>query len=325
MPELPEVEVSARIAGSALKDSHIQNLLLKDCKLFRPPQQSTLQSQVDTEHSSFNQEVFWQHGDLSSLLSDALPLAPYTFRHGKLMACLFQAQDARVFCLFARLGMTGKFVRRSVDSALHKSTKLSLSLVKHSADPTTDLRLDFLNTRMFGQIWIQCSRYAVSPDQRVEVLRAIFDSEVKRSNMGLDAYELSSQPISWIKYIREQANHRQVKTALLDQSLLAGIGNIYAAECLFTAKAHPLAKFSQLSDEQLILMAQGLYESMTQTLIRSEGQGEVIYGSGLGPKSPFAVYGREGEPCPTCQAPLAFLRIAGRATVFCKNCQISKI
>ena len=72
-------------------------------------------------------------------------------------------------------------------------------------------------------------------------------------------------------------------------------------------------------------MAQGLYESMTQTLIRSEGQGEVIYGSGLGSKSPFAVYGREGEPCHICQTSLSFLRIAGRATVFCENCQISKI
>ena len=321
MPELPEVEVSARIAGSALKDSHIKKILLKECKLFRPPQLSTLQSQVDTKHSSFDQEFFWQHEDLSSLLSDARPLAPYTFRHGKLMACLFQAQDDRVFCLFARLGMTGKFVQRSDDSALHKSCKLSLSLVKYSVDPHTQLRLDFLNTRMFGQIWVQSSRYAVNPHQRVEVLQAIFDSEVKRSAMGLDAYELSSQPISWIKYIREQANHRQMKTALLDQSLLAGIGNIYAAECLFTAGAHPLAKFSQLSDEQLVLMAQGLHQSMTQTLIRSEGQGEVIYGSGLGPKSPFAVYGREGEPCHVCQAPLSFLRIAGRATVFCEKCQ----
>ena len=236
------------------------------------------------------------------------------------MACLFQTKDQRVLCLFARLGMTGKFVKRSSSTKLHKSTKLSFSVVKSSIGGEKRLRLDFLNTRMFGQIWAQCSSHQVKSRQAA-ILKSIFDTEVKRSAMGLDAYELSSQPLAWINHIRTYANHRRVKTALLDQSLFAGIGNIYAAECLFRARAHPQAIFSQLSDEQLTHMAQGLHDAMTATLERSKGKEEVMYGSGLGPQSPFAVYGREGEPCHVCQAPLAFLRLAGRATVFCKHCQ----
>lgn len=324
MPELPEVEVSARIVRSTLKSGRIEHIYIKDSKLFRPPKSTHLQYQVDTGLNQFEQSFIWETKDLLALLNGAQPIAPYTLRLGKLMACLFQTKDQRVLCLFARLGMTGKFVKRSANTEPHKSTKLSFTVVKNSRRGKEKLRLDFLNTRMFGHIWAQCSSQQVHSDQKSVILKAIFDTEVKRSAMGLDAYKLSSQPEAWINHIRAYANHRKVKTALLDQSLFAGIGNIYAAECLFKAHAHPQAKFSQLSDEQLALMAQGLYDAMTATLERSKGKGEVIYGSGVGPQSPFAVYGREGEPCYLCQRPLAFLRIAGRATVFCEHCQEAK-
>mgnify|MGYP000153260848 CR=1 FL=1 len=325
MPELPEVEVSARIAASALKNSQIEAIVIKDCKLFRPPNLTTINTDVPTQSGTIKQDFYWQSGDLLALFNHARPLAPYTLRLGKLMASLFEAKDGRVFCLFARLGMTGKFVQTSHETLPHKSMKLSLSLAKNLTETVTKgspkLRLDFLNTRMFGQLWVQSSQQAVAQQQQLDTAKAIFKSEVLRSKMGVDAYELSAQPEEWLKHIREYAQHRKVKTALLDQSLFAGIGNIYAAECLFVAHAHPLAKFSQLSDEQLLLMANGLHESMTQTLVRSEGQGEVIYGSGLGPDSPFRVYGREDQACYNCDQPLSFLRISGRATVFCQHCQ----
>ena len=111
---------------------------------------------------------------------------------------------------------------------------------------------------------------------------------------------------------------------LLDQRVVAGVGNIYADESLFEARLHPARMASGLSAAE----ADRLRKAVTTVLPRAiERRGSTIRdyvgGSGLrgGYQDEFRVYGRTGEPCPRCGTPIDCLRVAGRSTHFCPRCQ----
>ena len=151
MPELPEVEVSAQIAATALRQSYVSKVWLKPCKLFRLPKSKEEQRPNDPNWLS-------DVNGLERLLTGAQAIDPYTLRYGKLMASVFHAQDGRAVCLFARLGMTGKYISGSVGDELRSGIKLSLELSDRSTQGASTQRLDFINTRMFGSIWAQISK-----------------------------------------------------------------------------------------------------------------------------------------------------------------------
>jgi len=312
MPELPEVEVSARVAAAALTGRVVQSVELTDCKLFRPP---------SSRGRPVSEAALWEPQALSALLLGARGSPVGSLRVGKLMASCLTSAEGRALTLFARLGMTGKYVSAHAEAPLRAGVKLSLSLSDREGEPAV-IRLDHINMRMFGQLWARCSEPLLGEGAREAAHRAHFEEERLASRLGPDALELAEQPQRWVERLRSCADHRRVKVSLLDQELIAGVGNIYAAEGIFEARAHPLARVSSLSDEQLALIARGAREAMWGTLSRSAGRGEVIYGAGQGQRvSPFKVYGREGLPCLRCEAPLVKLTISGRGTVICERCQ----
>lgn len=115
-----------------------------------------------------------------------------------------------------------------------------------------------------------------------------------------------------------------VKTALLDQSVVAGIGNIYACEALWRANVSPLRLAQSLTGAE----SESLARAIRSVLIDAIGAG----GSSLrdyrnaegqrgGFQERFAVYGREGEPCPVCGEPIIRIKQAGRSTFYCAICQ----
>ena len=111
---------------------------------------------------------------------------------------------------------------------------------------------------------------------------------------------------------------------LLDQRVVAGVGNIYADESLFQARLHP----AQLGRETSVEAAGRLRRAIVQVLNRAiERRGSSIrdYIGGSGRwgeyQREFRVYGRTGEPCPRCQAPIHCIRLVGRSTHFCPQCQ----
>lgn len=115
-----------------------------------------------------------------------------------------------------------------------------------------------------------------------------------------------------------------IKAALLDQTLVAGIGNIYADEALFRAGVAPERCANSLTPEEV----KKLYSSICQVLqegIASKGTSFRDYQDANGEKGAFQkelnVYGRGGEPCKGCGQPLQRIRLGGRSTVFCPNCQ----
>ena len=116
------------------------------------------------------------------------------------------------------------------------------------------------------------------------------------------------------------ARRRRLKPLLLDQSFLAGLGNIYTDEALHMAKLHPLA----LSDSVTARQAERLHHSIQAILqegIRRNGASiDWVYRGGEF-QNHFRVYGRQGEPCPVCGTTIERLVIGQRGTHLCPHCQ----
>ena len=115
-----------------------------------------------------------------------------------------------------------------------------------------------------------------------------------------------------------------VKAALLDQRVVAGVGNIYADEALFAARIHPAAPAGRLSRTRVVRVHDAVRAALQAGI---DAQGASIrdfrtpdggYGSA---QERFAVYGRGGEPCERCGTPLRRTVIAQRGTVYCPHCQ----
>ena len=115
-----------------------------------------------------------------------------------------------------------------------------------------------------------------------------------------------------------------IKAALLDQSVVAGVGNIYADESLFKAGIRPDARANDISDDGLFKLASAIQDILNLS-IRECGSSIRDYKDANGNagafQNSFAVYGRKGQPCLICGRPLEGARIAGRGTVFCLYCQ----
>ena len=127
--------------------------------------------------------------------------------------------------------------------------------------------------------------------------------------------------------LRERLNgtRRAVKTALLDQKLIAGIGNIYADEALFAAQIHPKVPGTRISaDEAERLCAE--IKRILLTAIAAGGSSVRDYVDAEGKRGAFQnahqVYDKKGQPCVRCQTPIQKIVLGGRSTSFCPHCQV---
>lgn len=117
----------------------------------------------------------------------------------------------------------------------------------------------------------------------------------------------------------------RVKSLLLDQTVMAGVGNIYADESLFAAKIHPASRAVELSPAQLLDLCVALQEIMHKA-IQAGGSTISDYRNAYGQsglfQNQFSVYGKKGTPCPFCARELKTTKVAGRTSTFCQQCQI---
>jgi formamidopyrimidine-DNA glycosylase len=120
-------------------------------------------------------------------------------------------------------------------------------------------------------------------------------------------------------------NNTTIKAAILDQTVVAGIGNIYADESLWAAKVHPATRVHDLSDRKLREILRAAAEAMNKSLavggstMQNYVQADGSRGNYL---DKFAnVFRRDGQPCPRCGAIIEKTRVAGRGTHFCPKCQ----
>lgn len=153
------------------------------------------------------------------------------------------------------------------------------------------------------------------------------------SPQGVENYflkkKLGPEPTQESFYYSDFSTHlqkinRAIKPVLLDQKVVAGIGNIYADEVLFRASIHPKTPCNQLNDEQI----KALHQSIIQVIQQATALGGSTirtYQNSLGQAGKFQqllqVYGREGEPCPRCGGKICKIKLAQRGTHYCPNCQ----
>lgn len=117
---------------------------------------------------------------------------------------------------------------------------------------------------------------------------------------------------------------RPVKSTLMDQHLVAGIGNIYADEALFGARIHPEKPAGDLSDEEIKNLTISIKETLRRA-IRLQGSSIDSYRDSRGERGSFQetfkVHRREGQPCPGCGGTVKKIKVGGRGTYFCPRCQ----
>lgn len=155
----------------------------------------------------------------------------------------------------------------------------------------------------------------LSPDE--------FSARLGEGTLGRDALLMTEA--DW----RTQCarTHRPIKVALLDQKLVAGIGNLYASEILHLARIHPATPASALTRRQIARMHAAVEAVLTDAILH-EGStlGDATYRTALnqsgGYQNAHRVYDRAGEQCPTCRkTPIERIVQAQRSTFFCPRCQ----
>ncbi|MDP1562880.1 MAG: bifunctional DNA-formamidopyrimidine glycosylase/DNA-(apurinic or apyrimidinic site) lyase [Pirellulaceae bacterium] len=149
-----------------------------------------------------------------------------------------------------------------------------------------------------------------------------FESAFQSGKIGPDALAVSPAQLKECF-----AGCRQsIKPALLDQKRLAGVGNLYASELLFSAGVHPAIRCHRLTDKQWKAIHKTMLKVL-RTAIRYEGStlGDGTYRNALnkagGYQNKHRVYNREGLPCPVCTTPIQRFVQTQRATFYCPNCQ----
>lgn len=163
-----------------------------------------------------------------------------------------------------------------------------------------NVRLAFNDTRKFGRIWLTSEPQSVLGELGPEPLAEDFSAEAL--------------------YERLQKNHRILKSLLLDQRFLAGLGNIYTDEALHLAGIHPLQISDQLSKDQVQRLWQAIRQVLQSGIDHDGASFDWVYRGGNF-QNTFRVYGRAGKPCPVCGHLIERRLVGQRGTHFCPVCQ----
>ncbi len=205
--------------------------------------------------------------------------------------------------LGVHLRMSGRLLWRSADAPMENHLRVRMVM-------TSGYELRFEDMRVFGQLWLIPAR--TPPEQIMTGLK----------RLGPEPFDKAFSA----EYLAEKFRGRSqpIKTALLDQHLVAGIGNIYADEALFISRIHPLTPVQKLSLESLVRLHGAVVEVLTEgiaqrgTTLRNYTDAQGVNGNYAG--TAWA-YGRKGLPCRVCGTPMERIRLAGRSAHFCPSCQ----
>jgi formamidopyrimidine-DNA glycosylase len=289
MPELPEVEVTRRRIAKLLVGRKIARVITTKPSYFFLTSPGRLQRELA--------------GRTVAKLD----------RHGKYLLARLDSGAT----LLLHLGMTGQLFGEGAKSLrLLRADRRSAATENprgFSPDEHTHLQLEFSDrgarvffrdVRKFGKV----------------LLVALGKSDPRLEKLGIDALDAKGE------HLFEAASARKIpiKTLLLDQAVIAGIGNIYADEALFLARVSPLRSANRVSRDEckaIVAAAQKVMKRSIQTGGSSISDYVNPDGSDGGYQNERRVYGREDEPCPRCRAPIQRIVIAARSSHFCSNCQ----
>lgn len=200
--------------------------------------------------------------------------------------------------LISHLRMEGKYFIHEFDEPINKHEHVIFTL--------SDKELRYQDTRKFGKM------YLIDKDK--------LESSKPINELGLEPWDSNLTK----EYLREKYEKKSIpiKTTLLDQSIITGIGNIYADEILYLCKLSPLVKTSDLSDknlEDIIRYTKEVLEHAIKlggTTIRSYESAKGVHGLF---QNELLVHNQ--DICPTCKERVSKIRVGGRGTYYCPNCQ----
>ena len=223
----------------------------------------------------------------------------------------------------AGLRRRGKYLIIDLDDerawVLHRRMSGNV-LYRTSGDPPDDYvraifglddghELRWTDLRKFGTMWL------------------VEDATMMMERLGPEPLEAAFTP----QVLRERASKRSapIKSVLLDQTVLAGMGNLYTDEALHYAKIHPLRPANKLKPDDWLRLHAGILQALRMGIeARGSSLGTTLRdhinvdGAPGQNQETVQAYGREGEPCYACGSIMRRIRIGGRSSVFCPKCQL---
>ena len=288
MPELPEVETIARGLASRVTGDVIESVWLGS----KPePLKSAASEIVATLESKRIGAVHRVGKHIVFDLENGGRVSSPVARKSRQKSSKASAPLADRAQWIVHLGMTGRMLVCNPDQALEKHTHAVAKLA-------SGRELRFVDPRRFGRLSV-AHGFEAPGSEPLEV--------------ELDAF---------IHLFR--GRNTPIKSALLNQKLLRGVGNIYADESLFRAGVRPRRRAASLTRKELALLYAAVQEVLKEAIALG-GSSVSDYLDADGQEGFFQlqhrVYGREGEPCLVCKTPIKRVVIAGRSSHYCPNCQ----
>lgn len=196
--------------------------------------------------------------------------------------------------LLIHLRMSGDLSIRSSTNRPEKHDRLVLKLSGNQS-------LFFNDTRKFGRVWLTST-----PE---ELLSRLGPEPLSRDFTSRWLYNALSK------------RQRQLKPLLLDQTFLAGLGNIYTDEALHIARLHPLAASNSITMEQASALREAVRKVLKEGIRRNGASIDWVYRGGEY-QNHFRVYDREGKSCSVCGTHIKRITVGQRGTHYCPECQL---
>ncbi|WP_423813478.1 bifunctional DNA-formamidopyrimidine glycosylase/DNA-(apurinic or apyrimidinic site) lyase [Psychrobacter sp. 219-2-C] len=311
MPELPEVETTKTSLTPLLGQQVV------DVKVFQPKLRwsmpDDLNQLVDYTLDSVERRAKY-------LILNFIPLTSVNTNAS------IQPNSLAPRQLLIHLGMSGSLQQHSYGTDKRKHDHL---VVTFSGADNSQTQLHYYDPRRFGSVlWFKDYGHKLLDHLGPEPLSADFTADylyhlIQRSdnpNQTLDnniANKTNSkQPIK-----------RAIKSVIMEQQVVVGVGNIYATESLYLSGIHPATPANEVSHEQIVILVEHI-KAILKKAITLGGSTLRDFAVASGQTGYFQqtlnVYGRQGETCPHCDTLLENIKLNGRASVFCPNCQPTK-
>ncbi|HWH27288.1 MAG TPA: bifunctional DNA-formamidopyrimidine glycosylase/DNA-(apurinic or apyrimidinic site) lyase [Pseudolysinimonas sp.] len=317
MPELPEVEVVRAGLAPAVTGATVTRVHVLDVRSLR-------------RHDGPSE-------DFVDLMTGAVLAEPQ--RRGKFLWVPLTSSDEQGLparALVTHLGMSGQLLLRSPDAERSRLTRIVLE-VEHPVHG--GLRVDFVDQRIFGSMAVD---RLVAPADVLTSADAPTDTDAvadapMHTHTDAAAERIPSQvahiardPLDPLFNDREflrklAAKNTTIKRALLDQTLVSGIGNIYADESLWAARVHYDQPTHSLARPRAVLLLAEIRAVLARALAEGGTSFDAQYVNVNGASGYFAhslnAYGQAGRPCPRCGRPIVRKTFMNRGSHFCAYCQ----
>ena len=304
MPELPEVETT-KTSLTPLLGQKVTNVQVFQPKL-RWSMPDNLADLIDYTLDSVERRAKYLIFNFIPLVDDGISSS-------------VQPRNLQPRQLLVHLGMSGSLQQHSHASDKRKHDHLVISFI--GADDT-QTQLHYYDPRRFGSIlWLEDYGDKLLNHLGPEPLSDAFTADylyylIQRSEQSIQTQSSKS--------FKKQPIKRAIKSVIMEQQAVVGVGNIYATESLYLSSIHPATPANKVSYDQIVILVAHI-KTILQKAIKLGGSTLRDFTVADGQTGYFQqtlnVYGRQGETCPHCDSVLENIKLNGRASVYCPVCQ----